>query len=1559
MIVDSSTISRSTSESGARINDLVLSSSSIVDRFFPLVDQIMQQTVISGYIDVLCFGLVYLQYIVFFMLRMIDLNRLNADLASFLKRLAQFVILVDYNDINNSDKLIEFLFVVFTLTFLVWAVYELLSSAEKMRSGKVALKILRFVFQDLSMVFMTPLFLIFVSSLFQMSSDQTFLNYSLLGLSAISLTGYSLIFYFYINLSSRSACIHVNCMSTFNPSVIMQYMFGSNLFALFFVFFKGYSQWTALIIYFVHSIFCIELIYSTSFHVFHRTSSCITFSSMVCSLVSVDLFHIFAYFFQSIKIEFLFGAILVFGGISYVCFSIYYRKSIDSIKRCLSLSQVGSMTDQEKINHYIELGFLQDYEKALHYLRIGFISGSDLFFDWSLLRFIAQTHQISECISECLQILSFFPCETRELNMLMASSFNRRDLTCSERFLFFQVKRIKMLRQSSSSYDSMARLSDLKLLSKQSESEFRGFWNQESPSFSFFENYGEKLNKINDQWLDAIQEFPNNSKIRDEYTRFLLECTCELDDAIYHKHISELIETGANFAEDVSFRSFLRSFPDYFKKDLVDLSGNILSKKSLKSGSNSSKHPSSSMSGSSIEINPEIEDSIGKKLLHQAKTRIALHHSMKLKEPHSLYLLTVFSIVSIIIILATFGVLAYLMIVYFQTRQNGLTRIEHMSYSRFYMSLCASSILMHYANGTNKIENFSIVDSFLNEDLNKETYINLSHPYPLTIIQWSVKSREQLNSFLHDLANVAFSGVNIYRLTGSLMTDNVPLSLCWSGNPYGNVASNLKDSYAFMYFLSGALASSTTQSTWFAINEFCEFMLNFETGDISLASLISSLATDQIEQCTSFNSKLSYPKIILPLLLFCITFLPLFCITLLFNSEIKKLMRIIIQIDPQIKTEAMNSILKDSDSSSEQFSEMSVSNSSIGFVLVMSFLLSVIESALSYLLFAYFETQNKSLLNSYWWHMLGSNRLSSTANSIYRIIQAVLINSSISQNITNTSTIVTSLMNYVDSLEQNNRFLLQGNGAYEPCFHFDSRLDNSNINEQCSLGANDTSTHDMYRCASSNQMISLFKDMIVDIAVNPTVFGGKISSSTIYHVFHMALSHLLPSFVDFVSQLSLVFSSIIESSTYYSIVLMIIASVLPIIYVYICLYSNKLMKTTYKTALVFVQRLPPLAILNTKDLLNYLLDRESFDNNERMGISQSIIHNLQDSVLCTGISGNIETANTSFTTTFGYAPEQILGQSVGSIFNTDSKDSVLKQLILMKNHQSAGVYQDHVIGITDSGSEIPCYITVLGMKEDDSDSLHSFVIVLRNETIEQKQKKEAEAAKIQSEELLYQILPKDIVMQLNRGEKNISFSVPMATIIFIDIAKFSEYSSSLTPQEILENLSQIFCSFDEHLAKYPLLTKIKLIGDVYMAASGLFSSGEQVNHAEQAIRFCLECISELEEINVKLNSNLNIRVGVNSGGPIISGILGTDKPLFDIIGDPINVASRLQSTGIPGRIHISQATYDLIGGLNFEIEQRGEVFLKGKGKTTTFLINPAPNFISNLSSSDFHSKPDL
>jgi PAS domain S-box-containing protein len=363
----------------------------------------------------------------------------------------------------------------------------------------------------------------------------------------------------------------------------------------------------------------------------------------------------------------------------------------------------------------------------------------------------------------------------------------------------------------------------------------------------------------------------------------------------------------------------------------------------------------------------------------------------------------------------------------------------------------------------------------------------------------------------------------------------------------------------------------------------------------------------------------------------------------------------------------------------------------------------------------------------------------------------------------------------------------------------------------------------------------------------------------------------------------------------------------------------------------------PSDILASKPLADYLLGRKTIRRQEGLTTDQRIIDHAADPILCIDPAGVIEEINPSVTGSLGYPAEELLGQRITSIFVDAQAEKLAQQMKLMGGRQSAPLYEDHFTVLNGAEQPIPCWLSVLAIFHDDD--LSSFVVILTDESILLRQQEEAEKAKKDSETLLYQILPRGIVLRLNSGERDISFTIPSATLMFIDIVKFSDFASNLTPHEIMGNLSMIFYAFDEACATHDLLTKIKLIGNVYMCAGGLFSpDADPATHAEQMIRFGLEALGAIEDVNVKLCALLAVRIGANTGGPIIAGVLGTDKPTFDIIGDPINVAARLQSTDVPGRIQISEDTFALIRSLGFQTEYRGEVELKGKGKKKTYLV---------------------
>lgn len=202
-----------------------------------------------------------------------------------------------------------------------------------------------------------------------------------------------------------------------------------------------------------------------------------------------------------------------------------------------------------------------------------------------------------------------------------------------------------------------------------------------------------------------------------------------------------------------------------------------------------------------------------------------------------------------------------------------------------------------------------------------------------------------------------------------------------------------------------------------------------------------------------------------------------------------------------------------------------------------------------------------------------------------------------------------------------------------------------------------------------------------------------------------------------------------------------------------------------------------------------------------------------------------------------------------------------------------------------------------------------------------------------SEQLLLNILPEPIAEQLKRGQVNIAERFSEVTILFADLVGFTELSSRKNPEELVKLLNEIFSAFDRFSEEYKL-EKIKTIGDAYMVAGGL--PIPRPDHAEAIAEMALKMQAEMQKFSAKHGEVFNIRVGINTG-EVVAGVIGTKKFIYDLWGDAVNTASRMESHEIPGAIQVSATTYEIIKD-KYEFEERGCILVKGKGKMMTYLL---------------------
>lgn len=212
--------------------------------------------------------------------------------------------------------------------------------------------------------------------------------------------------------------------------------------------------------------------------------------------------------------------------------------------------------------------------------------------------------------------------------------------------------------------------------------------------------------------------------------------------------------------------------------------------------------------------------------------------------------------------------------------------------------------------------------------------------------------------------------------------------------------------------------------------------------------------------------------------------------------------------------------------------------------------------------------------------------------------------------------------------------------------------------------------------------------------------------------------------------------------------------------------------------------------------------------------------------------------------------------------------------------------------------------------------------------------KELETEKNRSESLLLNILPKEIAKELTEHpDRTLAKEYPNVTVLFTDIVGFTKLSGEMTAEEVVTMLNKMFSMFDER-AQREGIEKIKTIGDAYMAASGL-TPDKNNNGAMQMLKFANGLLQDVHTFNESSPVKLLIRLGINSG-PLVAGVIGKTKFIYDIWGDTVNLASRMESTGTPMRIHVSQFTKEQTPQIQYS--QSAVVDVKGKGMMTTYFL---------------------
>ncbi len=328
----------------------------------------------------------------------------------------------------------------------------------------------------------------------------------------------------------------------------------------------------------------------------------------------------------------------------------------------------------------------------------------------------------------------------------------------------------------------------------------------------------------------------------------------------------------------------------------------------------------------------------------------------------------------------------------------------------------------------------------------------------------------------------------------------------------------------------------------------------------------------------------------------------------------------------------------------------------------------------------------------------------------------------------------------------------------------------------------------------------------------------------------------------------------------------------------------------------------------------------------------SIVENAVEGIFQSTPSGQYLSVNLALVRIYGYdSPEDLI----------DSIKDISRQIYVDPNHQQ------NFIAAMEADNKVKGFESMVRRKDGEVIWISENTRAVRD--FEDKllyyegkvsditdRKLIQEALKFQQQEterVLLNILPQPIVKQLQHRQIPIAEHFEEASVLFADIVGFTEFSNQKTPDELVSVLNIVFSKFDQLAQQYGL-EKIKTIGDAYMVAGGLPIS--RPDHTEAIAQMALSMQAEMRDINLQIGEAFKIRIGINTG-PVVAGVIGLSKFIYDLWGDTVNTASRMETTGIPGEIQVTTTTYEQLKE-QFIFKERGRVSIKGKGDMMTYLL---------------------
>ncbi|OHS97956.1 hypothetical protein TRFO_35724 [Tritrichomonas foetus] len=1323
----------------------------------------------------------------------------------------------------------------------------------------------------------------------------------------------SIIEFKYVNqFSTDTPVIDRSIFASWNDRIIYLTVFSISLAAMVSSILSVFPKWLNIAAIIGYLIFLFYRMYYLYFIPMLRFS----FNSYLMGLCIMSIFNCImsiVHLFTNFLPVYIYPAsgFLVFILASCFCYRWYCLKR-DSCCSALSYSNIGDgkPDDNAKREHFDTLIF-SSANDALTYMHIGVAFQADSILDFSFLRYLMDNYAEPDIIFAVAKVTAFFPAELQFLSYCLSIVSKFTETTLAQDFLIYQMRRIHVVRQSSVSADASSQLGILQKMSRDTISQVRGFWSEilnAKSDISFASlNYIRKVTlKTDTAFLDACDRFPNNVSIMNEYCRFQIEAMGNFSGAVSSGKKMLLLDQGKNLTIDHAFRSLVNIYPEYLLNNIFNIHGNLVQKGLLTESSTGSI----SSSNSSQEEFEEKYEEIVSQLYRHGKLRVALQTRMKSTRLNSLYLAQVLSIVQLISCIFIYILIMSVLPIIRDTAKSFIlagSMVSRVSITFNYIS-CIAGIQSAY--GVRSFAGAYYLRTLLG------VYINDVKVTPSMLID-VYKLVNRLSAILKDSFDI------LTRLIMSCMHSSIDelhifidvnTEFLQSINRTQDLTMRASLSMV-MYFIELYGLYVFAPDTGNAKEAGAEIISN--SNSISKAfQLLQITLNEKGEEIIDAQKNLIIAIFILVISGGFILFISfrIYYIVMIFK-EAKQCSDLLRKVNPSLIVESYKPIaLKGTRESIRgnnihSAHEMNVLMVVYPIVIVLSIMLTVALAISSSL---YFSKRIDIVKLIFKWFSYNNIRVSS-------LMGAFVTYCARSTDVLTEEEAVNLLNGHIEALRTaHNKMdvLLMG---------IDEKFDKMYYTKECPQFSPQTrspyASH--IDCLSINNRLNIASDSIQSQIEDNLSFLNTPEFGAIVYLLDIHLYDDLMQFQYLMANYTLdrfqTASSRTNSMCISGLIICCLVFLLEQFFIRTFIQSVDAIKQ-------LILMLPPVSVATTSFLMDFINNGNKNEDKEiTMTASESILSATSCAAVMLDNKFIIQAVNKSVNEITGFTPDQILGRKVTWLIPEPSYEtgpnvklnekfySALNRMITNENEEKYVVL--NIKCMTENGMIIPSVATILYLPDVESGN-DQFALLLRDLSKETELVKALQKAKSRTNKLLRSLIPKDV-----SNQERVFYS-DEATVIMIEVSGLTEYVHTLSPQQLMQNLKTVYDGFEQIAAGFPAISILKMNVEQFVAISGMFSYHcDRREQAIQAVYFCSKMLEEVENINEELDIDLHLRIGINAGGPIIGSLLDQMMPTFEIFGDFVELAHRMQVEGEIGVIQVGEQVAKHLQPMDFEVRK--------------------------------------